>query len=226
MSEDRREDKTYSVIFSSLKHPIRRNILRLLMETPSTFSEIMNVLSVDSGHLSYHLENLGSLITRNEGKYTLSSIGVAAVNLMNGVKEYGDNMRMENKEVFKAFDEARRWSIFGGLCFLAIAVYSAFSMIPASILSVSILSHSRPVNIGDYGIPVILFYTVPPMFFAWLIKRYLVKPLEENHAPKSYWPTFLMVMGIPFGLIINFFVLAYANYKIRLAVKQTTSVLT
>jgi DNA-binding transcriptional ArsR family regulator len=82
------EEETYSVIFSSLKHPVRRKILRMLAEKPLTFSEILEELKIDSGHLSYHIENLGELVVHaQEGKYKLSSIGLAAVKLMGGVEE-------------------------------------------------------------------------------------------------------------------------------------------
>jgi hypothetical protein len=54
-----------------------------------TFSEILEAVGIDSGHLNYHLDNLGDLITRSqEGKYQLSSIGSAAVKLMGGVEEH------------------------------------------------------------------------------------------------------------------------------------------
>ncbi|MEM3700503.1 MAG: winged helix-turn-helix domain-containing protein [Candidatus Bathyarchaeia archaeon] len=83
------EEETYSLIFKSLKHPIRRKILRMLVGKQMSFSEILNILSIDSGHLSYHIENLGELIRHSEnGKYELSSIGIAAVNLMSGVEEH------------------------------------------------------------------------------------------------------------------------------------------
>jgi len=91
MSEEKVEEETYSLIFASLKHPIRRKILRMLADKPLAFSEILDALSIDSGHLSYHLENLGDLITHTvEGKYGLSSIGIAAVKLMGGVEEVGE----------------------------------------------------------------------------------------------------------------------------------------
>jgi len=61
----------------------------MLAEHPSTFSEILESISIDSGHLSYHLENLGELIRKPQGgKYELSSIGTAAVRLMGGVEEH------------------------------------------------------------------------------------------------------------------------------------------
>ena len=88
MVDDKLEEETYSLIFTSLKHPLRRRILRMLSAKPSTFSEIQEQITIDSGHLSYHLENLGDLILRNQtGQYRLSSIGTAAVSLMGGVEE-------------------------------------------------------------------------------------------------------------------------------------------
>jgi len=83
------EEETYSLIFKSLKHPIRRKMLRMLVGKQLGFSEILGILSIDSGHLSYHIENLGDLVRHSEnGKYELSSIGTAAVNLMSGVEEH------------------------------------------------------------------------------------------------------------------------------------------
>lgn len=88
MAEDKIEEETYSLIYTSLKHPIRRRILRMLADKPLAFSEILEILTIDSGHLSYHLESLGDLIVRSEdGKYKLSSFGVAAMRLMGGVEE-------------------------------------------------------------------------------------------------------------------------------------------
>lgn len=88
MADEKIEEETYSLIFTSLKHPIRRRILRMLADTPMTFSEILESLTIDSGHLNYHLESLGDLVLHpKDGKYMLSSFGTAAVRLMGGVEE-------------------------------------------------------------------------------------------------------------------------------------------
>jgi hypothetical protein len=82
------EEETYSLIFTSLKHTIRRRIMRMLAEKPLTYSEILETLGIDSGHLSYHLENLGELAYNDQsGHYHLSSFGRAAVELMSGIEE-------------------------------------------------------------------------------------------------------------------------------------------
>lgn len=55
------EDEVYSTIFTSLKHPVRRKILRMLSEMPRSFSEVLEALGISSSHLTYHLESLGEL---------------------------------------------------------------------------------------------------------------------------------------------------------------------
>lgn len=81
------EEETYSVMFSSLKHSVRRKILRLLASSPKTFTEILDQVGVESSFLSYHLDSLGELIRKEEGRYTLSDLGLAAVSLMSRVEE-------------------------------------------------------------------------------------------------------------------------------------------
>ena len=60
------EEDIYNEIFSALKHPIRRRILTILEENPQTFTSLLNDLGIDSGLLTYHLENLGSLIGKTD----------------------------------------------------------------------------------------------------------------------------------------------------------------
>lgn len=82
------EEEPYSTIFASLKHPVRRKILRMLSEKSRSFSEILEALGISSSHLAYHLENLGELVSKTEdGKYKLSTFGEAAVGTMRRVEE-------------------------------------------------------------------------------------------------------------------------------------------
>jgi predicted transcriptional regulator len=82
------EEEIYSTMFSSLKHPVRRKILRMLSQKSMTFSQMLETLGVSSSHLTYHLENLGELLTKSEdGQYKLSTFGVASVNTMKIVEE-------------------------------------------------------------------------------------------------------------------------------------------
>jgi DNA-binding transcriptional ArsR family regulator len=82
------EEEIYSTMFSSLRHPARRKILRMLSESPMTFSQMLEELGISSPHLTYHLENLGELVSKmDDGRYKLSTFGEASVNTMKGVEE-------------------------------------------------------------------------------------------------------------------------------------------
>ena len=86
MSEGKEE--IYSTMFSSLKHPARRKILRILADKPLAFSEMLDLLGVSSSNLTYHLESLGELITKDDdGVYRLSTFGLASVSTMKIVEE-------------------------------------------------------------------------------------------------------------------------------------------
>jgi hypothetical protein len=81
------EDK-YSTMFSSLKHPARRKILKMLSEKSMTFSEMLERLDIPGSHLTYHLETLEEfLVKMDDGKYKLSSFGEASVSMIKGAEE-------------------------------------------------------------------------------------------------------------------------------------------
>ena len=82
------EETIYSTMFSSLKHPARRKILRVLSEKPMTFSQLLDTLEVSSSNLTYHLESLGELLFKTDGgQYKLSTFGTASVNTMKMVED-------------------------------------------------------------------------------------------------------------------------------------------
>jgi len=94
------EEDTYTSIFTALKHPVRRRILRMLDEGPATYTEILNGLGVETGFLNYHLEGLQGLISKDaENRYRLSDFGEAAINLIGSVEE-PVRRRRERVEVF------------------------------------------------------------------------------------------------------------------------------
>ncbi len=82
------EDEIYSTMFSSLKHPVRRKILRMLDNKPMTFMQMVEELGVSSPNLTYHLESLGELVSKMDNdQYKLSSFGVATIGAMKGIEE-------------------------------------------------------------------------------------------------------------------------------------------
>lgn len=82
------KEEIYSTMFSSLKHPVRRKILRILSDKPLAFSEMLELLGISSSNLTYHLESLGELVSKDDnGVYRLSTFGSASVSTMRIVEE-------------------------------------------------------------------------------------------------------------------------------------------
>jgi len=124
------EDEIYSLMFSSLRHPARRKILRMLSDEKVTFSQMLQALEIPSSHLTYHLENLGELVTKDEtGKYQLSSFGKAAVTMMRGAEEV-PNERIRH---FSAF--SLRWKSLFAIFIIAIVLLASVSIYQFSTLN-------------------------------------------------------------------------------------------
>ena len=82
------EEDTYSIMFTSLKHPSRRTILKMLSEKPMTFSQMLDKLGIPGSQLTYHLETLSEFIIKMEnGKYKLSRLGDASVSMLMGAEK-------------------------------------------------------------------------------------------------------------------------------------------
>jgi DNA-binding transcriptional ArsR family regulator len=131
------EEETYSIMFSSLKHPARRKILRMLSEKTLTFSQMLEELAIPSSHLTYHLENLGELVVKeDDGKYKLSSFGKASVSMMKGAEEVPD----AHANRFSALP--LRWKSF-------LVIFTIAVVLLASMLSVQYASFSQLTS--DYS---------------------------------------------------------------------------
>jgi DNA-binding transcriptional ArsR family regulator len=119
------EEETYSTIFTSLKHPVRRKILRMLSEKPRNFSKMLEDLEIPSSHLTYHLENLGELVSKTEdGKYKLSTFGEAAATTMSKVEE-APKVREPNRFLSMSI----KWKSFFGMLMIGLIVLASVSYI-------------------------------------------------------------------------------------------------
>jgi DNA-binding transcriptional ArsR family regulator len=131
------EEETYSLMFSSLRHPARRKILRMLSEKTMTFSHMLEELAIPSSHLTYHLENLGELVIKEkDGKYKLSSFGSAAVSMMKGAEE------VPNASSKRFMALPLKWK----------SLYAAFIIGLVLLASFSVLQYSAVNQLStDYG---------------------------------------------------------------------------
>ena len=116
------KEEIYSIMFSSLKHPVRRKILRVLADKPLAFSDMLDLLGISSSNLTYHLDNLGELVTKDEnGVYRLSTFGKASVDTMKIVE---DAPQVQPK---KRNGKTRKWQIITGALLIAVIVLASVS---------------------------------------------------------------------------------------------------
>ena len=78
-----------SARYRALDHPIRRKIILYLAEEPQTYSRLLEKLEIESGHLAYHIRNLGELVEKDEkDRYYLNFEGEKAYEFLTGKKLY------------------------------------------------------------------------------------------------------------------------------------------
>ena len=88
-----------SKILSVLSHPLRREILLDLSDNgESSFTDLLNLLKVDTGKLSFHLRSLSPFIEQtSSGKYKLSRAGESAVRVIHDVEGWAEVADIEGK---------------------------------------------------------------------------------------------------------------------------------
>jgi len=76
-SSEKVDESVEEVVFKTLSHQKRRDILRVIGEKREvTFTEIKNSIGTENSHsISYQLNALNYLISQKEGKYQLSELG-------------------------------------------------------------------------------------------------------------------------------------------------------
>src|SRR4030066_2294676 len=86
-------------ILSVLSHPLRRDILLDLSNNgESSFTDLLNLLKVDTGKLSFHLRSLAAFMEQTPtGKYKLSRAGESAVRVISDVESWAEVADVDRK---------------------------------------------------------------------------------------------------------------------------------
>lgn len=70
-------------IFNVLSNDLRRRIFDLVSEEPRSYTWLLEELGIESGHLAYHIRNMGGLLEKNDdGIYQLSSLGYETLRIL------------------------------------------------------------------------------------------------------------------------------------------------
>jgi uncharacterized RDD family membrane protein YckC/DNA-binding transcriptional ArsR family regulator len=94
------DQESVSRILSELSHPIRRDILSRLDENDElSFTDLMNILHVDTGKLSFHIRSLeGFLEQTPAGKYRLSRLGENAIVFIKDIEAWALEADVSKKD--------------------------------------------------------------------------------------------------------------------------------
>jgi hypothetical protein len=96
----------------------------MLSDKAMTFSQMLEALGVSSSHLTYHLENLGELVSRQEnGEYRLSTFGAASVDTMKIVEE-APGVRSKH-----GFPLSLRWTSLLAILLIAVVFLASMSYV-------------------------------------------------------------------------------------------------
>jgi len=123
-----------SKIIAVLSHPLRREILLIISDkTECTFTDLLKVLKVDTGKLSFHLRTLSVFIEQTPtGKYKLSRTGENAVRVISDVEswaEVADVSRKSTQLPLGSFAKRTLAFLFDFLLVLTITVLLTFPQV-------------------------------------------------------------------------------------------------
>ena len=150
------DQENVSKILSVLSHPLRREILLDLSNNgESSFTDLLNLLKVDTGKLSFHLRSLSPFIEQtSSGKYKLSRAGESAVRVIHDVEGWAEVADVQGKAstlpLASFRNRAFAFTIDFGLIF---AITSAITFVP-DIVSLSV------TNFLDNRASTLLFVTI------------------------------------------------------------------
>jgi uncharacterized RDD family membrane protein YckC len=149
-------DENVSKVLSVLSHPLRREILLDLSNNgESSFTDLLNLLKVDTGKLSFHLRSLAPFIEQTStGKYRLSRAGEAAVRVIHDVESWAEVADVQGKASSLPLASLRN---------RAFAFVVDFALIFAICLAITIIPQVFALSPDDFvggEISTVLFITV------------------------------------------------------------------
>lgn len=99
------DQQNVSKILSILAHPLRREILLIISHRGEcSFTDLMNVLKVDTGKLSFHLRALSAFTEQTQtGKYKLNKTGERAVRVISDVESWAEVADVNRKATHLPF---------------------------------------------------------------------------------------------------------------------------
>jgi uncharacterized RDD family membrane protein YckC/DNA-binding transcriptional ArsR family regulator len=129
------EQHDVSKILSVLSHPLRRQVLLTLSEEGEcSFTELLNILKVDTGKLSFHLRALSAFVEQTPmAKYRLNRAGENAVRVIKDVESWAEAADVERKATQLPLASFGKRTYAFLIDFLLILAITAVIMLPQAV---------------------------------------------------------------------------------------------
>jgi uncharacterized RDD family membrane protein YckC len=162
------DQDSVSKIIAVLSHPLRREILLILSNRGEcSFTDLLNVLKVDTGKLSFHLRTLSAFIEQTPtGKYKLSRTGENSIRVIIDVESWAEVADVDKKSTqlpLASFAKRTLAFLTDFLLMLAIMILLMFPQI-VSIVTGNIF------NVFSTELSTVLFITLG---FLWVYSTLL-----------------------------------------------------
>jgi uncharacterized RDD family membrane protein YckC/DNA-binding HxlR family transcriptional regulator len=158
------DQENISKILSILSHPLRREILLNLSEKgEASFTDLLNLLKVDTGKLSFHLRALEVFIEQTpSGKYKLSRAGENAVRVVHDVEGWAEVADVQRKQSLLPLASFRK---------RATAYIIDFAIMLAITMTIVFLPQILDIKtaISNGGFSVVLFTTIGLLWLYWTL---------------------------------------------------------
>jgi uncharacterized RDD family membrane protein YckC len=153
-----------SKVLSVLSHPLRRDILLHLSNNgEQSFTDLLNLLKVDTGKLSFHLRSLAPFIEQTpSGKYRLSRSGESAVRVIHDVEGWAEVADVQGKATTLPL------SSFKKRTFAFLIDFALIFAITLAVVFVPQLLSLGSLNLGG-EISTTLFITIGLLWLYWTL---------------------------------------------------------
>lgn len=218
MGDDRSvacNEDSVSKILSILSHPIRREILSFIHEKgESSFTDLLNVLQVDTGKLSFHLRTLSAFTEQSTtGKYRLSKSGEHALRIVRDIEGWAEGAIINpkaHKIAYASFQKRSAAYLIDASIMLSVSLLFALP----DLISPFLGDKSSTLNLS-----VVPFMTLGLLFvYSTLLEGFVGQTLGkrvvglkvvrvdgkalryEHSAVRNFGKTFLLPLDILLGL--------------------------
>jgi len=203
-----------SKILSTISHPLRREILRFINEKDEcSFTELLTMLEVDTGKLSFHLRTLSPFLEQtSSGKYKLSKTGENAFHVIQDIEHWAEGANVASRTAqlsYASFVQRSEAYVVDGLLMLGVTLIFAISEIFPSLIG-----FPTPFNLGIVPFVALgllfVYSTLMEGFSGQTLGKRLVglkvvrvdgKKLDYEHsAVRNFGKTFLLPLDLLLGL--------------------------